>query len=143
MINVEYPVKFQTLTQRNIAPISTINVSSTAPGYSATGLTDGVNAGDWMSANELAPWAWFTFYTKQVTNKIRVYDRDGTVNNVTDATVSFFNAGVWSAATYFHGITKAPYDCTFSNTTFESVFIYLGGSGLALGLKELEIYRSL
>ena len=112
-------------------------------GYAAAKVADGVigdkDGGDWASRGEREPWVQLDFPKPVKTDRIVIYDRPGTLDDVNGGELQFSDGSTVP-------VTGVPVDGTaktveFPLRTVEWVrFQVRGGTGQNPGLSELEVY---
>jgi hypothetical protein len=128
----------------NIAPRATATASSEySANYAASKAGDGIigiqDTGEWASRGEQNPWIQLNWSSSQKIHKIVLYDRNNLVDAANGGTLSFSDGSTVP-------VTGLPNDGTgkifsFPEKTVSWVrFQVSGGSGLNIGLSELQVF---
>jgi hypothetical protein len=135
-----------TPTPLNIAPSATVTVSSEYSSvYAGTKAVDGIirqwDNGEWASHGELNPWIRLDWGSGKMINKIKLYDRPNLTDCANGGTLTFSdNSSINVAGLSNDGSSKI---ISFADKTVTWVkFEVSGGTGLNVGLSEIQIYTS-
>jgi len=137
--------------KNNVARLATVTVSSVEPGYGQTGLTDGVldgypgdTAAEWSSKQLVGASCTLTWSTPQTVDRIGLYDRPNTTDQITSGTL-VFSDGTTIAVGALPNDGQTPAEITFPAKTITSVRFEVTGVRKGTehaGLSEFQVFRA-
>jgi chitodextrinase len=144
--NISVDTPKQSISDDNIAPLATVNVSSEYNSdYGAQKSVDGIigvqGNGEWASKGEQKPWIQLEWAGSKIINKVKIYDRINLADNVNSGTLIFSDGSSIE-------ISDIPHDGMTKEVSFDSKevtwikFIASGGTGGNVGLSEIQVFEA-
>jgi arylsulfatase A-like enzyme len=128
----------------NIAPEANVTVSSQADNTTFDGqnVNDGVyligNIGEWKSDGELTPWLELTWSESAIVDRIHLYDRVGSSNQITSGKIEFSDGSSIETGSLPSDGSKKAVD--FSPREISSLKLSVTEGIGEIGLSEIEVY---
>lgn len=138
-------------SRNNVARLAKVTVSSVENGYGSEGLTDGLiegfpenKKGEWSSNELVNASCTLTWDSPQTVNRIRLYDRPNSTDQITSGKLIFSDGTSISVGVLPNG-DRTPLEIKFPSKTITSVTFRVTGvkpKSEHAGLAEFEVFRA-
>lgn len=139
--------------RKNVAPQSTVEVSSLASGSNAKGINDGVIDGlggpqndaahEWASDQSAGAWVKLTWTKPQRISKVRLFDRPSHAEWIRTGTLTFSDGSTEKLRAWLSNRALAPGEITFPEKKVKWLkFTVDTADGNHVGLSEIEAYAN-
>lgn len=145
------PVGNELMTDDNVAGTAQITASGTEGGYSAEGAVDGIVGGypgekssEWSAGSTVGATLTLTWNTPQTIDRILLYDRPNTTDQITSGTISFSDGSTLPVGELPNDASQ-PLELKFAAKTITSLTFKVAGVKAGTenaGLAEIAVFRA-